>query len=105
MLSGLPTCLRSMALPDLSLLSCVLILEGCAATQSKLLATSSMPTIASARGARAATAFDRSTLTWSSLASARDWPFVGHGWPVVCAVCGRRLMITVAGDQRGPAER
>jgi hypothetical protein len=35
----------------------------------------------------------------------RGWRFVGRGWPVVCAVCGSRLMITIAGDQRGPVER
>jgi hypothetical protein len=35
----------------------------------------------------------------------RDWRFVGRGWPIVCAVCGSRLMITIAGDQRGPAQR
>jgi hypothetical protein len=35
----------------------------------------------------------------------RDWRFVGRGWPICCAVCDSRLMITIAGDQRGPAER
>lgn len=35
----------------------------------------------------------------------RDWRYVGRGWPVCCAVCGSRLMIRIAGDQRGPAER
>ena len=35
----------------------------------------------------------------------RDWRYVGRGRPVVCAVCGSRLMVTIAGDQRSPAER
>jgi len=34
----------------------------------------------------------------------RDWRYVGRRWPVCCAVCGSRLMITIAGDQRGPAK-
>jgi hypothetical protein len=34
-----------------------------------------------------------------------DWRYVGRRWPVVCAKCGSRLMITIAGDQRGPAAR
>jgi hypothetical protein len=35
----------------------------------------------------------------------RDWRYVGRNWPICCAVCGSRLMITIAGDQRGPIER
>jgi hypothetical protein len=35
----------------------------------------------------------------------RDRRFVVRGWPICCAPCGSRLMIRIAGDQRGPAER
>jgi hypothetical protein len=35
----------------------------------------------------------------------RDWRYVGRAWPVVCGVCGSRLMITIRGDQGGPVER
>ena len=35
----------------------------------------------------------------------RDWRYVGRRWPICCAVCGSRLQVTIAGDQRGPGER
>ena len=35
----------------------------------------------------------------------RDWRYVGRRWPVCCALCGSRLMVTIGGDQRGPGER